>query len=488
MLSTQDLSRVHPGYAEYIYRWDYYMRAYMGAEEWRDGAYLRKYLQEDQAPGNQYQQRLVDTALQNHARMVVDSYRSFIFRNPPTRTLGDFIDNPFVTEFVEDADLEMNNMTAFMREVNDMVLIYGGCWVMVDRPAYQVESAAEEEALGIRAYAKLYNPTNIRNWGYMTLPNGKQKLEFIVAVDEEGGDTDTIRVWYPDRIEKYTVEKKDFVNTTNYLTAGDANSRGEMRSLSYSKILGFEEYENPLGYIPFQHVSTDKTFHKGVGNSHISDTVDIMREIYNLTSEAYQSVMVSSHPTIVAEASADIEGGAGSIITVDENTQVQPYLLQPTAATVESILNLMEQKTAAIEDITHLSAIKAKQNTPASGVSLQVSREMLNVKLSDIASTLERAEKIIWKMWFDWQQLEPTEEFEIYYEKKFDLRDKFNELSLMEKALTLVPHDSFQHYLHDQIAKLLVEDEEDLQIILNNIAEDHREMNIVTPETEQDSQ
>lgn len=483
MLTKEQLSTVHPGWAEYIYRWDYYMRAYMGAEEWRDGAYLRKYLQEDQTPGNQYQQRLIDTALQNHARMVVDSYRSFIFRNPPTRTLGNLIDNEFVKEFVQDADLEMNNMTAFMREVNDMVLIYGGCWVMTDRPAYAVETAAEEAALSIRAYAKLYNPTQVRNWGYERQVNGKTKLDYIVVVDSEGVKEDVIKVWYPDRIEEYVVSKQNYANTTNTLTIGDVHSRQEAKTLTYGKIESFVEYPNPLGYVPFLHVATDKTFHKGVGNSHISDTVDIMREIYNLTSEAYQSVLVSSHPTIVAEAGADIEGGAGSIITVDENTQIQPYLLQSTAATIESILALIEQKTGAIEDITHLSAIKAQQNTPASGVSLQVSREMLNVKLSDIASTLERTEKIIWKMWFDWQGIEPDEEFEIYYEKKFDLRDKFNDLSLYEKALELVPHDSFQHYLHDQIAKLLVEDEEDLQFIISEIAKDHEEMNIATPET-----
>ena len=68
MLKPEQLSAVHPGYAEYLFRWDYYMRSYMGAEEYRDGAYLRKYIAEEQAPGNAYSQRLLDTALQNHVR------------------------------------------------------------------------------------------------------------------------------------------------------------------------------------------------------------------------------------------------------------------------------------------------------------------------------------------------------------------------------------------------------------------------------------
>ena len=98
MLKPEQLSAVHPGYAEYLYRWDYYMRSYMGAEEYRDGAYLRKYIAEEQAPGNAYSQRLLDTALQNHVRLTVDAYRSFVFRNPPTRMLGNMVDNQFVLD------------------------------------------------------------------------------------------------------------------------------------------------------------------------------------------------------------------------------------------------------------------------------------------------------------------------------------------------------------------------------------------------------
>ena len=74
----------------------------------------------------------------------------------------------------------------------------------------------------------------------------------------------------------------------------------------------------------------------------------------------------------------------------------------------------------------------------------------LNVKLSDIANVLERAEKLIWKMWFDWEQIVPDEEFDIYYEKKFDLRDKHQEVALYEKAKNLVPNSSFQNYINEE--------------------------------------
>ena len=52
MFTIKELQVVHPGVTEYASRWDYYMRSYLGAEEYREGAYLRKYYGEDEAPGN----------------------------------------------------------------------------------------------------------------------------------------------------------------------------------------------------------------------------------------------------------------------------------------------------------------------------------------------------------------------------------------------------------------------------------------------------
>tara|TARA_R100001510_G_C7594302_1_gene162990 strand:- start:130 stop:837 length:708 start_codon:yes stop_codon:yes gene_type:complete len=171
----------------------------------------------------------------------------------------------------------------------------------------------------------------------------------------------------------------------------------------------------------------------------------------------------------VAEPAAEITGGAGAIITIPETTTNTPYLLQPTGASVDGILKSIEQKVDAIDDLTHLTAIKAKKG-PQSGVSLAIEKEMLNAKLADTAGVLESTEKKIWKMWFDWQGIEPDENFYIAYEKKFDLRDKHQELALYQKANEAVPNDKFQSYMKQEIARLLITDESDLQEILDSIA------------------
>ena len=484
MLTTKQLQQVHPGYAEYVYRWDYYMRSYMGAEEYRDGAYLRQYIGESQAPGDQYKQRLLDTALHNHAKVVVDTYRSFIFRNPPTRTLGPLVDNEFAPDFVQNTDLDDTNMTQFMREVNDMVSIYGNAWVGVDRPAYQVETAAQEAELGIRAYAMLYDPTCVLDWSYGKQANGAQTLDFIKVVEGQFEDYDCIKVWTPETIEEYIVSKKQLNVDSNMLTIGNSNYQRDAVVANYGKILSHTVYDNPLGYVPFQCVMDTKSFHRGIGTSDIGDVADIQRTMYNKLSELYQNIRLSSHPSIVAEPSAEINGGAGAIIYVDEQTQIQPYLLQPTGASIDGIIAAIELDVEAIDASTHLKAVKAKSGSPMSGVALQTEKALLNAKLSDRANMLQRAEIKLWKDWFAWQGIEQPEEFEVYYEKSFDLRDKHSDLELYKKAIDTVPHDAFVHYMHDQIAKMMVDDEEDLQMIIESIAEDHREMNIQTPGVE----
>ena len=485
-MDIKQLQSVHPGYAEYVYRWDYYMRSYMGAEEYRDGAYLRKYIAEDQAPGNQYEQRLLDTCLQNQVKTVVDTYRSFIFRNAPTRNLGPLLDNDSVTDFIQDVDLDNTSIDLFMRKVSDMVTIYGGCWIGCDRPAYAVETRAEEQALGIRAYATLYSPTNVLDWAYQRQVNGRSELVYVKVIDESAEDYDVLRIWTPDTIHRIVVSKNNILHTGSGVTMGNKNYTQDNVTRDYGKVLEHTEYTNPLGYVPFQHVAESESFHKGVGTSDVGDVADIQRYNYQLTSEALQNIRISSHPSIVAQPDAELNGGVGAIIYVDENTSVQPYILQPTGASIESILKVIDQNIEAIDNITHLKAVKAKGGSPMSGVAIQTERQNLNNKLAMKAHTLEHAEQRLWRDFFAWEQIDNTEEFEVYYEKSFDMRDRHSDLELLRKAIETVPHDAFIHYCHDEIARMIIDDDEDLQMVLDSIADDHREMNV--PVIGQDTQ
>ena len=76
MLTVEQLSQVHDGYAQNFKRWDYLGRSYEGGFTYTQGGYLRKYLNEDSSPGDQYAQRLLSTALDNHVKSTIETYRA----------------------------------------------------------------------------------------------------------------------------------------------------------------------------------------------------------------------------------------------------------------------------------------------------------------------------------------------------------------------------------------------------------------------------
>ena len=123
MLTDKQIKQVHPEYSEYAADWDYYYRSYIGGNEYREGAYLRKYLNEDAAPGDQYGQRLLNTALQNHVKSIVHIYRSYLFRTSPTRTLSNTVALPDVTQFMTDVDLNGTDLNAFMKKIQDSLMV-----------------------------------------------------------------------------------------------------------------------------------------------------------------------------------------------------------------------------------------------------------------------------------------------------------------------------------------------------------------------------
>ena len=463
MLTLDQLNDKSPSYEEYSERWDFYYRSYMGNEVYRDGEYLQMYWGEGQAPFDAYARRLKSTPLDNHVRTTVDVYRSFLFRNQPTRTLGPLADNPFVYEWMHDVDLDGQGMDSFMKTALDHAIVMGNVWILVDKPNYAVETEAQAIDMGIRGYACMYTPQMVLDWNYSRQVNGRKMLDYIKVIEEYSYDYHVLKVWMMDRVERYVVSYED----------------GE-----YKEVLEYEEFPNPLGYVPFVNMIPQKGVNHGCGNSLIGDVADVQKSIYNKLSELEQNIRLSNHPLLAKTADTTANPGAGGIVTMPEDLpgDKNPFLLQPTGASIDGILSAIEQDVESINRMTHLQAVRAKAGSPMSGVALQTERQLLNSMLSDLADTVEETEYKLWDIWFDWQNVEAPAEFELEYVKTFDLRDEHSDLELYRKALETVPHNEFQHQIHREIAKMIIDDEVVLNGILEEMATDHAQMGMSTPE------
>ena len=442
-MNIDNLLSTHPSYTTVSNQAEYLLRSYLGGDTYRGGEYLTQYIGEETSPGDQYGKRLKSTPLDNHVQTVVDIYRSFLFRDAPVRELGNIADNPLVQDWLHDTDQEGQGMDSFLKTANDYASVMGNVWLLVDKPSYKVNTQAEAEALGIRGYAAMYTPMSVLDWHYERNIAGKMVLEYIKVKESDNPDNMVITLWTKDLVQRHRIAKDDQGNP--------------------HQITETQQFDNPLGEVPFINHSPIRSTVKGVGHSLVADTADAQRYIYNLYSELEQTIRISGHPTLVKTQSTSAAAGAGAIINMDNDTDpgLKPFLLQPTAAGVNGILDTIEKVSEGIKRMTHTSAVQATKGSPMSGVALQTERQLLNAKLADIADTLKETEYQMWIMWLDWQALGMPEDFIIDYPDTFDMRDEHLELDFLMKARSAgVSNTMFQNEISKQVVALTVDDDE----------------------------
>ena len=204
-------------------------------------------------------------------------------------------------------------------------------------------------------------------------------------------------------------------------------------------------------------------------------------------SEAEQNIRISSHPSLVVTPEVDVAAGAGAIITVESSTapELKPYLLQPSGASIDSIIKVIEQQQSSIMKMTHLEAVSATKTVAKSGVALQVEFNMLNNKLGDKAQELEKFEKKIWDLFQIWTGLRFDDEYFIEYKKKFDLRDENADIVNYKTVIEMNPPSrTLTQELYKQIARIVVKDGDALDEITAEIegVVTGSQMPVTTPE------
>ena len=450
-LTKDTITEVHSVYAKHISRWRYFWASFNGGFDYRHSSLemLRRYMNEDQQPGQQYEQRLDYTALENSCKLVVDTYRAFLFRTLPVRSLGNLSKLPYTLDFINDVDLDGTDLDQFMKEANSLAMIYGHAWILVDKPSTETAITLEQEiAQGIRPYAQLISPENILDWSYVRV-NGRYVLDYLKQKEHEDEDMLVVRVWTAESICRYELLKD-----------------GETQF----KLL--EEIPNSIGQIPFAMIKANPSHTRGIGASDLADVAKIQQAIFNLMSEAEQAIRISGHPSLVKTASTDASAGAGAIITVDESLpgELKPYLLQPSSANIDAIIKVLKEHQTMIMKMTHLEAVVGQKTVAKSGVALQTEFSMLNTRLGDKADSLERLEHKIWDLFQVWTGVQADEDFLIEYKKKFDLRDENNDLANYKTVREMgLPSITLNKELDKQIARIVVKNGDVIDEIVDEI-------------------
>ena len=125
--SRDQILEQNKDYSNYSPRWEYYIRSFLGGQEYKDGKYLQEYQLELE---NEYYRRIQNTPVDNHCRNIVNIYSSFLFRIKPVRELGGLESDKTVPMFLDDADLEGRSYEALLRELQTYASVYGNCWAI----------------------------------------------------------------------------------------------------------------------------------------------------------------------------------------------------------------------------------------------------------------------------------------------------------------------------------------------------------------------
>ena len=430
METVEDILKTNATYDANIARWAFYLRSYMGGAEYAGGKYLTPYIEEDAA---EYDKRIDSTPCDNHCHNIIQIYNSFIWRIPPTRSLPE--GNQAIESFMDDADLDGRTFNAFMREAGTWSGVYGHCVIMMDKPESTAETMQDEIDQGLRPYVSVVTPDNILDWRYERAASGRYVLTYIKYREGFSGDTVQIREWSAEEVNLYEVE-------------------GERAKL-------LESVPNPIGLVPAITLYSSRSPLRGVGISDISDIADFQKAIYSELSEIEQLIRISNHPSLAKTEGTDASAGAGGVITMpdDMDGATKPFLLQPSGASLGSVMESIDKKVEAINRMGHLGGVRSTQASSAkSGVALQTEFQMLNTRLSEKADLLELAEEQLWKLWDIWQGT--NADIEVDYPDSFDIRDYASDLEFFQMAKASgVNSKTFQNGVDYEIASLVLDDD-----------------------------
>ena len=419
-------------------RWQFLYESYVGGDEYRKGAHLTRYTLETDG---EYNRRLINTPLDNHAQSVIQTYISFLFREEPDREFNDWEGYEDVESFLRDANLEGMSFDMFMKQVSIWSSVFGHTWVLMTKPNIGAVTQAQEIAAGVRPYVNLVTPLVVSDWKWERLPNGRYSLVYFKYVEEVIDRITVIKEWTPETVRTWQLD-----------------------DISKNATMMMEE-PNMLGIIPAILVYNQKGVTKDIGVSDITDIADLQRQIYNLHSENEQAIRLDGHPSLVVPPTAQLGSGAGAIIQLQEGSDpgLNPYYLESGGTSVNNIHSSMDKLIESIDRISFTGGVRATVQRTMSGIAMETEFQLLNAKLAEKADMMELAEEQIWQLFGMYQGRVWMGEVE--YPNSFNIKDTQREFLQLGQAKAAATDPVVYRVIDEKIIELLGEEDERLPFI-----------------------
>ena len=136
----------------------------------------------------------------------------------------------------------------------------------------------------------------------------------------------------------------------DYIRNRITEANGSVNYLVACCAVTLEELPNKLGKIPAVILYNQRSPSRYIGLSSLVDVAELQQSIYNELSEIEQLIRLTNHPSLVKTDSVEASAGAGSVVLLpdDLDPNLKPYQLQPSGASLDSVMNSIKEKVTLV--------------------------------------------------------------------------------------------------------------------------------------------
>ncbi len=414
-------------------RAEFMRKSYRGGYEYREGDHLIKYERET---SEDFKRRKEITPYRNLCGDIIDSYISYLYREPPTRNVS------FIEKYQDDIDNQNSNVNDVFKRIARKSSIEGFVAVIVDKPNLNVKTKADELSLGVHPYIAEYGIEDVISVQYVK-ENGRKTLDSIILQEETEGESKLYKEW--DRMNWFLYEQKD-KNEPELIEGGVHN----------------------LGQVPIVFFVNKKESDILSGQSDLKDIADLNNTIYNTESGITEINRRTAFPIFQTPqrisppngqgASAnggDVILGTGNALEFDpDNPDTKSSWLEPDNKSSLALRDYIQDIKDTIDGLSKLG--KAEGNKVESGIAIELRFQLLNALLSDKAAYMEQGETRVYSLMALWDNT--IQDIEVSYPKSFGIRDIKSDIDNAISANLFIQSKTFKKELSIEMASRLLKE------------------------------
>lgn len=287
----------------------------------------------------------------------------------------------------DDVDGQGTNLQDFRRAMATWAIVFGHVWVVVDRPAGEVQpSLLHEQLAGVRPYARIVTPLDVVRW---RLDRETRRLQWALLVEE---------VPYEDSLE---ARAGSGTGPPPMRYSYDTWRREFYRYWSPEEWVlyrGDEELERGAGYgfVPLFAVFSQRApTVEPVGLSPVRDAAELGWLLYNKASWKTDEEAAACFNQVFLETEEKLKKETQRVLSLHRYVSGAKSMsfVSPDVSTMQHLGESMEQDLEWARYIIGTGTEGEKSRAAKSGIALQLERENLNALLAGYAASFEGGEQ-----------------------------------------------------------------------------------------------